>query len=201
MHKEKSEDCQLKNDKQPLIPLPSSFPWFQEQNRNQTLKSSPEPWQALSQHILGRLERASTNAAAGTGDNTWQKRALGSKGGFGHGGLDGALGSEVEWWLPHQPTWCSLRERAQRAPAVPWVAPMPSALLFPAPSLPHHSLLEAAVHTPPVPGLALRPQQSRLQFPELLSRARMSRKSGFLDTGLMLEERSARQNWCGLKIA
>lgn len=88
-----------------------------------------------------------------------------------------------------------------KSPSSSLCGPRALSTAFPCSSPAHHLLLEAAVHTPPTPGLALRPQWSRLQLPELLSRARMSRKSGFLDTGLMLEERSARQNWWGLKIA
>lgn len=162
---------------------------FQQQNRNQTLKSSPEPSQAWSQHILGRLERASTYAASRTGDNIWQQKSPGSS---QQGSWRVPCAGKQNDGLPHQPVCCRMRGRAQTnslcvpcALSTVFFCSSPAALLAGG---------GAAVHTLPMPGLALCPHCSRLQLPELLSRARMSRKSGFLDTGLMLEERPARQN-------
>lgn len=148
MYEEKSEDCQLKNNNQHPIPLPSSFPWLWQQNRSQTLKSSSEPQQAWSQSILGRLERASTYAAAEPGDNIWQKGPLGSTQQRKACPWMVPCAAKQKDGLPHQSACCPLRGRARTPPPVPWVAPVPSAPLFPAPILPHCLLVQAQLCTP-----------------------------------------------------
>lgn len=138
MYEEKSEDCQLQNHKQPFASLPSCFPWLWQQNRNQALKSSPEPWQAWSQHIL---ERSSTYAAAETGDNIWQKRSLGStqqRKAWPWGSWMVPCAVKQSHGLPTNQHVVPWRRRAQTPPPAPCVAPVPPALLFPAPILLHY---------------------------------------------------------------
>lgn len=109
--------------------------------------------------------------------------------------MGSALCSEAEGWAPPPASMLSPKGKSPNTPTSSLSGSCALSTAFPG-SDPAALLAGAgtAVHTPPMPGLALRPPHGRLQFPELLSRARMSRKSGFLDAGLMLEERPARQN-------
>lgn len=133
---------------------------------------------------------------------------------FGREGLSAAL-SRAGWsikelvaapwggegrWAPLPTSVPSPRGRAQRPPPVPHVGPVPSAVFFPAPLLPHDLLRQAQPSGPP------RSLGSPPAWPSACRGADFSSQNRSLGPGragkrdfltllcLMLEERPARQN-------
>lgn len=110
-------------------------------------KPNTEWWWAWSQSILGRPVRASTHAETGATHLT-ERVALSGAGWYTEK-LDAAPCSRAGQWAPQVTSTLSLQGRAQTPPPVPRVAPVLSALFFPAPILLHYLLMQAQPYSPP----------------------------------------------------